>query len=407
MEKKEVLVFGAGALGLGFLGPELHKRYSLTFADREFKGEFLAYLGKKGEYRINLTTPGIEVLTIIGVKGLNLDDKREREKMIKKIGQVSLIFTAVGLSNLKEVAPILVEGIEKHPERKEPLYILCCENGRDVPAKFKGFLRERMASPPSWVKIGEPIAGRMCRYEDKIKPWGNFEPVARDFSWGIVAEPFYGIPIKRSLVPESTAVSPAFQLKEDDEFEALKERKMLIHNGCHAFLAFLGHLKGYTYYCQLEKEKKVLRLAEKMVREEMIEALLSRFGGLLDRNDLKNYSLGVLRRIISPLFGDSVSRGTRGSLEKLAPQERLIWGARFIWSAGFLPKIYSMGIAAAIKINQAQGRLTRSLEEILSQHCGLKQPQDAKLIELINHGYSEISERFGSQKSEGSSSLHR
>ncbi|MFQ5835525.1 MAG: hypothetical protein ACE5HR_06355 [bacterium] len=395
MEKKEVLVFGAGALGLGFLGPELHKNYSLTFVDREFKGDFLAYLGRKGEYRINLTTPGIEVVTIRGVEGLNLDDNGERENTVKRIGQASLLFTAVGLSNLKEVAPILAEGIEKQGERKEELYILCCENGRDVPAKFKGFLPEDMVNLPSWVKISEPIMGRMCRYEDKVKPWGNFEAVGRDFSWGIVAEPFYGIPVRRSLVGESTVVSPAFQVKEDDEFEALKERKMLIHNGCHAFLAFLGHLKGYTYYCQLEGEKEILGLAERMVNEEMIEALLSKFGGVLDRNDLKNYSFDILRRIISPLFGDSISRGMRGSLEKLTPQERLIWGARFILSAGFLPKTYSLGIAAAIKINQGQGKLAGSLEKILSQHCGLKQPQDAKLIELIKSGYSEIAERFG------------
>lgn len=398
MGKKEVLVFGAGALGLGFLGPELHNSYSLTFIDREFKGEFLAYLGKKGEYRINLTTPGIEVVAIRSVEGLNLDDNREREKAVKRIGQASLIFTAVGLSNLKGVAPILAEGIEKHLERKEQLYILCCENGQDVPAKFQGFLQENMVNLPSWVKISEPVMGRMCRYEEKVKPWGNFEPVAREFSWGIVAEPFYGIPIRRGLVDESTPLSPAFQVKEDDEFEVLKERKILIHNGCHAFLAFLGHLKGYTYYCQLEEEKEILELAKKMVNEEMIEALLSKFGGVLDRNDLKNYSFDVLRRIISPLFGDSISRGMRGSLEKLAPQERLIWGARFILSAGFLPKIYCLGIAAAIKINRDKGRLAGSLEEILSRHCGLKQPQDAKLIELIKSGYAETAERFGESK---------
>jgi len=395
MRKKEVLVFGAGALGLGFLGPELHKNYSLTFVDREFKGKFLAYLDKKGEYRINLTTPGIEVVVIRGVEGLNLDDNREKEKTVKKIGQASLIFTAVGLSNLKGVATILAEGIEKHPEKKEELYILCCENGQDVPAKFQGFLRQIMASPPSWVKISQPVMGRMCRYEEKVKPWSIFEPVASRFSWGIVAEPFYGIPVRRSLVAKSTVFSPAFQVKEDDEFEVSKERKILIHNGCHAFLAFLGYLKGHTYYCQLEKEKEILELAKKMVNEEMIEALLSKFGGVLDRNDLKNYSFDVLRRIISPLFGDSISRGMRGSLEKLAPQERLIWGARFIWSAGFLPKIYCLGIAAAIKINQDECKLGGSLDEMLSRDCGVKQPQVAKLIELIKSGYSEIVEKFG------------
>ena len=395
MRKKEVLVFGAGALGLGFLGPELHENYSLTFVDREFKRKFLAYLDKKGEYRINLTTPGIEVVVIRGVEGLNLDDNREREKTVKKIGQASLIFTAVGLSNLKGVATILAEGIENHPERKEELYILCCENGQDVPAKFQGFLRQIMASLPSWVKISQPVMGRMCRYEEKVKPWSIFEPVASRFSWGIVAEPFYGIPVRRSLVAKSTVFSPAFQVKEDDEFEVSKERKILIHNGCHAFLAFLGYLRGYSYYCQLEEEKEILELAKKMVNEEMIETLLSKFGGVLDRNNLKNYSFDVLRRITSPLFGDSIFRGMRGSLEKLAPQERLIWGAKFIWSAGFLPKIYCLGIAAAIKIDQDKGKLAGSLEEILSRHCGLKQPQDAKLIELIKSGYSEIAERFG------------
>ena len=62
MMKKEILIFGAGALSLGFLGPELSKDYEITFIDREYKSGFLTHLRKENRYRFNISFPKILVL---------------------------------------------------------------------------------------------------------------------------------------------------------------------------------------------------------------------------------------------------------------------------------------------------------------------------------------------------------
>ncbi len=110
---------------------------------------------------------------------------------------------------------------------------------------------------------------------------------------------------------------------------------------------------------------------------------MSYYGDVLGESEVNNYAINILRRILCPVFKDSIERGTRGSLEKLKPEERLISGAKFIISSGFLPEVYSMMIAAAIEINKKEGRLKGSLARILSDYCQLKADKDKRIIELV------------------------
>lgn len=380
--KEEVLIFGAGALSLGFLGPELSKDYQITFIDREYKSDFLAYLKRKNRYWLNISFPQLKAIEVKNVTGLNLDNPEQKALLIDKICRVPIIFTAVGSSHLKSVASILAKGI-KERKSKDSLFILCSENGWNIEALMESHLKEDILNVPSWVRIGNPIMGRMCRCEEDVKEKGVFQPVANNFDWAIIAEPWYGIPLKKSITKDKNELfdGSAFQIKEDRKFTALKRMKFLLHNGTHAFLSYLGYLKGYSYFYQLAKEKELLRLAHKMMSDEIIKALLSSYPDVLDENEVNNYAINIFRRILCPVFKDSIKRGIRGS--KLKPEERLISGAKFIVSSGYLPQIYSMIIAAAIKIDKNEGRLKGSLERILLDHCQLKGDKDKKIIELV------------------------
>jgi len=391
--KKEILIFGAGALSLGFLGPELSKDYRIIFVDRECKDDFLSYLRKENKYRINISFPQVNVVEVKNVSGLNFDNPQHLDLIVDKIAKVSLIFTAVGLSNLKSVAFILARGIRKRcQESKDSLFILCSENGWEVEAVMEGYLKKYILTLPSWVRIGNPVMGRMCRCEENVGK-GIFQPVADNFNWAVIAEPWYGIPLRKSLVTQDkdgVFYGRAFQLKEDREFIALKRMKLLLHNGVHALLSYLGYLRGYSYFYELTKEKGLLSLAHKMINDEMIRALLSCYGEVLSEDEVKNYAICLLRRILCPIFRDSIKRGIRGSLEKLKPEERLISGARFIVSSGHLPEIYCMIIAAAIKINKNEGRLDGSLDRILLDYCQLKADKDERIIELVKRSYKKL-----------------
>lgn len=341
-----------------------------------------------------MSFPQVNMVKVKDVSGLNLDDPQHLDLIVDKITEVSLIFTAVGLFNLKNVAFILVKGIRKRcQESKDNLFILCSENGWKVEAVMESYLKEYIPDLPSWVRIGNPVMGRMCRCQENIEK-GIFQPVADNFNWAVIAEPWYGIPLRKSLVTQDkdgVFYGRAFQIKEDREFIALKRMKLLLHNGVHALLSYLGYLMGYSYFYELTEEKDLLSLAHKMINDEIIKALLSCYGDVLSENEVKNYAICLLRRIFCPVFRDSIKRGIRGSLEKLKPEERLISGARFIISSGHLPQVYCMIIAAAIKINKNEGRLDGSLDRILLDYCQLKADKDEKIIELVKRSYKKLS----------------
>ena len=382
MMKKEILIFGAGALSLGFLGPELSKDYQITFIDREYKSDFLAYLKRENRYRLNISFPQLEAIEVKNVTGLNLDNPEQKALLIDKISRVPIIFTAVGSSHLKSVASILAKGI-KERKSKDSLFILCSENGWNIEALMESYLKEYISDLSSSVKIGNPIMGRMCRCEENIKKEGAYQSVADDFNWAVITEPWYGIPLVESIAKDKVFFGRAFQAKGETEFSALKRMKFLLHNGTHAFLSLLGYLKGYSHFYQLAEEKELLHLAHEMMNDEIIRALLSNYPDVLDENEVNNYAIDILRRILCPVFKDSIKRGIRGSLEKLKPEERLISGAKFIISSGYLPEVYSMMIAAAIEINKKEGTLKGSLERILLDYCQLKADKDKKIIELV------------------------
>jgi len=64
------VVFGAGALGLGFLGPELAGDYRMVYVDIPQKGEFLGHLCAAGAYTANETGPSARAVRVEGVRGV-------------------------------------------------------------------------------------------------------------------------------------------------------------------------------------------------------------------------------------------------------------------------------------------------------------------------------------------------
>lgn len=395
MMKEEILIFGAGALGLGFLGPELYQDYKLTFIDKRYKEDLLEYFNKENKYLVNISIPGIEKVEVKDISGLNLDKPEERKMVIEKIKEVSLIFTAVGAGNLKKLAHFLSEGIKKRDEKKD-LFILCCENGKDMPEKLKGFLKEHLSDLSSNIKIDKAIARRMCRYERAIsKP---LKPIGKSINWGIVAEPFYGIPIRMSFAKSPIFYGKAFQIKKDRVFDFLWDTKIFLHNGSHAFLAYLGCLNKYTYFYELSQEDALLKLTREMLKE-VEKAILNKYSDVIEQNDLRNYAVDILKRILCPLFKDSIARGIGNCLSRIQPGERLILGAKFILSRGYLPWAYSLMTASAVEICKNEKKISGNIDDILSRHCGLLEEKDGKLIKIVKKNYKILKQINKSLKS--------
>jgi len=366
-------------LGLGFLGPELSADYEMVYVDIPEKADFLSHLTRCGEYTYNETGPSSRAVTVHGVRGMSSADAAAVQRALD---EADVVFTAVGEKNLPKLASTFAQAAERRRSGR-PLRILCCENGLEIAKRF----RERIESVLSGgaggrLLVGDTVMGRMCRIAKPREE--GLEPIAPGFDWGVAAEPFFGIPVPRRAMEGLEAPGAAFQVMSDAEFATQEDVKMCAHNGLHAFLAFLGHLKGKSFFCELTTDKQLMRMAYSMLLDEVGVALMRKHGRALDRNFYYNYAPTILRRITCPGLRDVIARGTRAAMRKLEPWERFVGGARTIASQNISPQLYITGLVAAIVVAHQTGETALSFEEVLTKHCALREDTEGGLIGLAH-----------------------
>jgi len=120
--------------------------------------------------------------------------------------------------------------------------------------------------------------------------------------------------------------------------------KLFIHNTPHCITAYFGSLKKVSYVHESMKYPEVAKII-RAVMHEMEEMLLRRYK--LDPKFLRFYSNKELRRFSNVLLYDPISRVAREPFRKLALNERLIGAAELCVSRGFIPENLLKGIMAA------------------------------------------------------------
>ena len=380
------VVLGAGALGLGFLGPELSPTYRIAYVDIPQKGELLDYLRAEGKYVFNQTGPSSQVVEVRGVTAISSDDE---SAVAGALDRTELVFTAVGEPNLPKVAPALAgAACERGPE--SPLRILCCENGVDIAQKLTYDIERRLGGALGGRAIvADTVMGRMCR----IAPAGEegLAPVGPQFDWAVAAEPFFGMPVEEKALEGLETPCETFLPVAGPAFHALEDVKMMAHNGLHAVLGFLGALRGREYFYELSGEPDLMRMAHVFLTDEVGRCLLRKHGQALGRNYYLNYASDILRRVTCPGFRDSIARGTRGAMRKLEPWERMVYGVRSVAQQGIQPQVYATGLAAGVIVARRQGETDMSFREVLTRHCGLSEEKEADLIALVQEKLASLS----------------
>jgi hypothetical protein len=196
---KQAVIFGAGALSLGFLGPELSKDYELTFVDISAKKDFLEKLRRGENYRVNIAGPFSIVQEVKGSNGINIDSPSGAQELEEAINNARLILTAVGAANLSHVASLLGPILARRNHAK--LLILCGENGKEVAERFEHQLEKcGGAGLAQGIRVGDAVMGRMCRIETSAQDPGRIVSVCPGIDWAVIAEPFWGIPVDKSQV---------------------------------------------------------------------------------------------------------------------------------------------------------------------------------------------------------------
>ncbi|MDQ2687731.1 MAG: hypothetical protein M3Y28_07685 [Armatimonadota bacterium] len=368
--------FGAGNIGRGFLGQLLFEGgYETTFVDAN--ASLVEGLNTRRAYPIRLVSEGAtENLTVGHVQALNAQDETA---VVHAIVRADLVSTAVGVSVLPKIAPVLAAGINARArEDCSPIDILLCENQWHAATLMRELLQLHIAPDAAdyfqlQVGLVETVIGRMVpaptvalRTEDPLL---------------IVAEPYKELPVARAMLRAPAPTLPGLVLA--DNFEAYEARKLFLHNMGHAALAYLGYPQHEFIWQCLDHPatcQTALTLTARAVSAE--------YGQPLD--SLQAFNDDLMRRFANKALGDTVARVAADPLRKLRPNDRLIGAANLCIKHGDEPLALAVIIAAALRYDHPDDASAQELQArrraegdavVLQSVCGLA--PDAPLTRLI------------------------
>jgi mannitol-1-phosphate 5-dehydrogenase len=183
----------------------------------------------------------------------------------------------------------------------------------------------------------------------------------------IMAEDYSILPVDkkgfRGEIPRMTGMQPV------ENFLGYLHRKLYTYNTCHAVVAYLGYLQGYTYIYEAIADETVLKVVRGALGESG-QAVIQKYG--FDQVEQREYGEDFIRRIRRKELADTVHRVAKDPLRKLAPEERLVGPATLAWEFGIMPHYLSLGIAAALRYDYSQNKASRTLTRMLEEE-GLDQ----------------------------------
>ncbi len=317
--KKNILIYGAGAIGRGYL-PWVFSPNEYNFYFVETSSNLRQAMKSKGSYLTHITKENGYNSIKIQISGVYAPD----EDLDFPFG-LDFIVTAVGPRSLFSLAKNF-----KAITSGNPVPILCFENDKSVVDKLKILLDY----PNIFFGIPDVVTSNTAP-----------DHLLREDDLAIVTED--GI----CYVDDSVSFiggSVTYLSKEKLNEQWLA--KLYIHNTTHCIAAYCGHQSGSIFLHEAMANKKIDDIVEGAMHE-VKEMLIKKFK--LSFNFVESYANKELARFRNKLLFDPISRVAREPFRKLLPSERLIGAAQLCLSVGIIPKNILLGIMAAFKYNKA------------------------------------------------------
>lgn len=350
---KEAVIFGAGAIGRGFLG-QLYSEsgYRVTFADVD--QALLDALNRRGEYTVRLVTNDSTAEVQVGpVAALHSSDTTA---IADALSRAEIGATAVGAGILKHIAPAIAAGIRKRRADgvTAPLNLIICENLKGAATITRDLVRAELA--PEDQAFMDAHVGFVDTVIARMVPPLTPELRAQDPSL-VIVEPYKELPVDRNGFvgepPEVVGMIPYAP------FSFFTERKLYIHNAGHAILCYLGYQAGYEYGYEALKDDEIYF----QVRGGMEESALTLTrkyhpapGALLANIE------DLLGRFGNLVLGDTILRLGRDPIRKVARTDRLVGAALNALAEGVTPTHLTTGIAAALAFNHPGDPIAAELQ---------------------------------------------
>lgn len=336
--------FGAGAVGRGFLADLWTAAgYEVVFVD--VNEDLVAALNQRRSYPLQLVSnDGTEEKMIGPVRAVSASDPGA---VVAELATCAFAAVAVGpgVSSVGTdfIAPLLLAN--GSAGRPEPLNILCCENDQTAPdrlreaalnalpvsASTRNRYKNRFACVPT-------VVGRMVPlYEDDQ---------ARD-PLLIRAEPYRELPFAADQWKGEPPNVRGLEAKH--HFARYLARKLYVHNGGHAVLAYHGYLRGYRHIHECAADTEIAEELRGFWGEA--NAALAAYDVLTPDTEkaakLKVYEDDLLRRFMNRALSDTVARVARNPARKLHCTERILGVAVDLATLKEKPAVHALRTAAA------------------------------------------------------------
>lgn len=309
MKKKKILIYGAGAIGRGYIpwvfSPEIYDYYYVEKSDSIYDnlkklGRFTSFITESKKYA------SIEV---------RIQDVFKPGQEANLIKEVDVIITAVGPRNFLGLSALF---------NNITTPILCCENDSTLPKMMK----EATGNPNVAFVIPDVITSNTA-------------------SAAMVSENPLNIITENGVCFIDARVSHLeanCQFVDEKELEKQWAAKLYIHNTPHCIAAYLGSILNVTFLHESMQFLGIAKIVEGAMHE-MLQMLLKKTD--IDEDFLNFYCKKELDRFKNDLLFDPISRVAREPFRKLGPKDRLIGAAQLCLTAGIVPENILIGIMAA------------------------------------------------------------
>ncbi|WP_394297968.1 mannitol dehydrogenase family protein [Gordoniibacillus kamchatkensis] len=324
-DKIKVAIVGAGKTGRGFVA-RFAKQGNAELAFIDSSEELVKMINEDRGYTIHFFGGGRGPIRIDGVRAAMAGS----DLAIDWMADADLIFTAVGESNLINLAVPLLEAMKRRSElhKRRPVYVVTCENGVN-PGK---------ALMDAWTAAGgNPeilIVAEAAIFCSSVEMPGT--------RLDIQSESYDELPYDSHVLPEAYRLPG---MVPEPRFRELLQRKIYTYNCLSACIAYLGALKGYEMYADAAADPDICTVLEQVL-EPLNRALSAKMN--LPLRSQEDFARRALRKFQDPSIRDDISRNARDVPRKLGPKERLIAPAKIIEEAGGDCAALALAAAAAL-----------------------------------------------------------
>ena len=375
----KAVIFGAGNIGRGFIGPLFAESgFEVTFID--VSKPVVEKLNADHCYPLKIVSS--EGSREIMVENVSAVDGNDPDAAQNAVAECDIAATCVGAGAIKYILPNFIGGLRRRlADSGKSLDLLICENLMDAD-KFIHSLLEPQLTPEELSMVGliETSVGRMVPAPD---PEANKDNILR-----VAVEEYGVLPVDRDAFKGE--VPPVKNMVAHSPFRFYIERKLYLHNMGHAVCAYLGSYTGHEKICTAIADPTIRVIVTAAMTESVI-ALSEKYG--VSAAPLMEHASDLIRRFANVALGDGCARVGADIPRKLAPSDRLTGGAMNVVSTGAAPVFICIGAAAALYKYMKDAGLDMSPESAMAEYAKLAgehseclAPMTEKLYRLFADG---------------------